>query len=88
MCSAIAASCVLDLHSRRKHFKLTHYPKQRSLLSAPAFLYAYEFRLGREFEVGPMPDHATVAVPSERHPSPAERDWTQNVLEPALAKAP
>jgi methylmalonyl-CoA mutase N-terminal domain/subunit len=35
-----------------------------------------------------MPDHATVAVPSERHPSPAERDWTQNVLEPALAKAP
>ena len=35
-----------------------------------------------------MPDHATVAAPSERHPSAAERDWTQGVLEPALAKAP
>jgi methylmalonyl-CoA mutase, N-terminal domain len=35
-----------------------------------------------------MPDHATVATPSECHPSSAERAWTQDVLEPALAKAP
>jgi methylmalonyl-CoA mutase N-terminal domain/subunit len=35
-----------------------------------------------------MSDHATAAPPSEREPSPAERDWTHGVLEPALAKAP
>jgi methylmalonyl-CoA mutase, N-terminal domain len=35
-----------------------------------------------------MSDHATAAPPSPREPSAAERDWTQEVLEPALAKAP
>jgi methylmalonyl-CoA mutase, N-terminal domain len=35
-----------------------------------------------------MSDHATAAPPSRRDPSAAERDWTQSVLEPALAKAP
>jgi methylmalonyl-CoA mutase N-terminal domain/subunit len=35
-----------------------------------------------------MPDQASVVAPSERHPSSAEREWTQGVLEPALAKAP
>jgi methylmalonyl-CoA mutase, N-terminal domain len=35
-----------------------------------------------------MSDHATAAPPSRREPSTAERDWTQGVLEPALAKAP
>jgi methylmalonyl-CoA mutase N-terminal domain/subunit len=35
-----------------------------------------------------MPDHAAAAPPTQREPSTAERDWTQGVLEPALAKAP
>jgi methylmalonyl-CoA mutase N-terminal domain/subunit len=35
-----------------------------------------------------MPDQASIVAPSERHPSSAEREWTQGVLEPALAKAP
>src|SRR5580698_2301023 len=35
-----------------------------------------------------MSDHATAAPPSRREPSAAERKWTQDVLEPALAKAP
>jgi methylmalonyl-CoA mutase N-terminal domain/subunit len=35
-----------------------------------------------------MSDHATAAPPSRREPSAAERDWTQNVLEPALTKSP
>jgi methylmalonyl-CoA mutase N-terminal domain/subunit len=34
-----------------------------------------------------MPDHATIAPPSRREPSAAERKWTQGVLEPALANA-
>src|SRR4051794_7665341 len=35
-----------------------------------------------------MPDHATAGPASGREPSAAERDWTERVLEPALAKAP
>src|ERR1700754_2384615 len=35
-----------------------------------------------------MSDHATVATPSRREPSTPEREWTQDVLEPALDKAP
>ena len=35
-----------------------------------------------------MSDHATAAPPSRREPSAAERDWTRDVLEPALAKSP
>jgi methylmalonyl-CoA mutase, N-terminal domain len=35
-----------------------------------------------------MSDHATAAPPTRREPSATERDWTQNVLEPALAKSP
>src|ERR1700755_770262 len=34
-----------------------------------------------------MSDQATAAPPSRREPSAAEREWTQGVLEPALAKA-
>jgi methylmalonyl-CoA mutase N-terminal domain/subunit len=35
-----------------------------------------------------MSDHATAAPPARREPSAAERDWTQRVLEPALARSP
>jgi methylmalonyl-CoA mutase N-terminal domain/subunit len=35
-----------------------------------------------------MSDHATAAPASRREPSAAERDWAQNVLEPALARSP
>ena len=35
-----------------------------------------------------MSDHAIAAPPSRRDPSAAERDWTRDVLEPALAKSP
>jgi methylmalonyl-CoA mutase, N-terminal domain len=35
-----------------------------------------------------MSDHATAAPPARREPSAAERDWTQSVLEPALARSP
>jgi methylmalonyl-CoA mutase N-terminal domain/subunit len=35
-----------------------------------------------------MSDHATAAPPSRREPSTAESEWTQDVLEPALVKAP
>jgi methylmalonyl-CoA mutase N-terminal domain/subunit len=35
-----------------------------------------------------MSDHATIAPSPRREPSSAERAWTQDVLEPALAKAP
>ena len=35
-----------------------------------------------------MPKDATIGAPADRHPSAAERDWTQGVLDPALAKAP
>jgi methylmalonyl-CoA mutase N-terminal domain/subunit len=35
-----------------------------------------------------MSDHATIAPASPREPSAAERAWTQDVLEPALAKVP
>jgi methylmalonyl-CoA mutase, N-terminal domain len=35
-----------------------------------------------------MPDHATATPASRREPSAAEREWTDRVLEPALAKAP
>jgi methylmalonyl-CoA mutase, N-terminal domain len=34
-----------------------------------------------------MSDHATITPPTRREPSAAERNWTQGVLEPALAKA-
>ena len=35
-----------------------------------------------------MPDQLATAASAERHPSAEERDWTERVLEPALAKAP
>ena len=35
-----------------------------------------------------MPDQVATAASAERHPSPEERNWTERVLEPALAKAP
>ncbi len=35
-----------------------------------------------------MSDHATAAPPSLREPSAAEREWTRNIIEPALAKSP
>jgi methylmalonyl-CoA mutase N-terminal domain/subunit len=34
------------------------------------------------------PDQLATAASAERHPSTAERDWTERVLQPALAKAP
>src|SRR5947209_1206400 len=35
-----------------------------------------------------MPDQLAAAASAERHPSAEECDWTERVLEPALAKAP
>src|ERR1700739_3890260 len=35
-----------------------------------------------------MSDRATAAPPSRRDPSAAEREWTERVLEPTLAKSP
>src|SRR5246500_3337532 len=35
-----------------------------------------------------MSDQATIAAAQKRNPSAAEHDWTQKVLEPALAKSP